>query len=63
MRWLFIKDLQILRRSKLLVALLIIYPIAILSESKAADASAYLEYLKSAKAAPFFEKEGFTVLK
>jgi len=28
-RWLFIKDLQILRRSPLLVALLIVYPIAI----------------------------------
>jgi molybdate transport system substrate-binding protein len=41
----------------------IIYPIAILSESKSKDAAAYLDYLKSAKAAPFFEKEGFTVLK
>ncbi|AYD03965.1 molybdate ABC transporter substrate-binding protein [Neorhizobium sp. NCHU2750] len=41
----------------------IIYPIAILSDSKSADANAYLDYLKSAKAAPFFEKEGFTVLK
>ncbi|SMF19215.1 molybdate transport system substrate-binding protein [Xaviernesmea oryzae] len=40
----------------------IIYPIAILSESKSPDAEAYLEYLKSVKAAPFFEKEGFTVL-
>ncbi|WP_037083778.1 molybdate ABC transporter substrate-binding protein [Neorhizobium vignae] len=40
----------------------IIYPIAILSESKSKDAPAYLDYLKSAKAAPFFEKEGFTVL-
>ncbi len=29
MRWLLIKDLQILRRSKLLVALLVVYPIAI----------------------------------
>ena len=29
MRWMFLKDLQILRRSKLLVALLVIYPIAI----------------------------------
>src|SRR6187200_3247631 len=29
MRWLFIKDLQILRRSPLLTALLVIYPIAI----------------------------------
>ncbi|MCC2614049.1 molybdate ABC transporter substrate-binding protein [Neorhizobium petrolearium] len=41
----------------------IIYPIAILSESRSSDAAAYLEYLKSEKAAPFFEKEGFTVLK
>jgi molybdate transport system substrate-binding protein len=41
----------------------IIYPIAILSESKSSDASAYVDYLKSAKAAPFFEKQGFTVLK
>jgi molybdate transport system substrate-binding protein len=41
----------------------IIYPIAILSESKSGDAAAYLDYLKSDKAASFFEKEGFTVLK
>ncbi|KAB1083299.1 molybdate ABC transporter substrate-binding protein [Neorhizobium galegae] len=41
----------------------IVYPIAILSESKSKDAPAYLDYLKSARAAPFFEKEGFIVLK
>ena len=29
MRWLLIKDLQILRRSPLLVAMLVIYPILI----------------------------------
>src|ERR1044072_8767874 len=29
MRWMLLKDLQILRRSKLLVGLLIVYPIAI----------------------------------
>src|SRR5947209_10036508 len=29
MRWLFVKDLEILRRSPLLVALLIIYPVVI----------------------------------
>src|SRR5215208_6077250 len=29
MRWLFVKDLQIMRRSPLLTALLVIYPIAI----------------------------------
>ncbi|CAN7671320.1 molybdate ABC transporter substrate-binding protein [Neorhizobium tomejilense] len=41
----------------------IVYPIAVLSESKSKDAPAYLNYLTSNKAAPFFEKEGFTVLK
>ncbi|NTF33120.1 molybdate ABC transporter substrate-binding protein [Rhizobium skierniewicense] len=41
----------------------IIYPVAILSESKSPAATAYLEFLKSAKAAPFFEKQGFTILK
>ncbi|SCX28976.1 molybdate ABC transporter substrate-binding protein [Agrobacterium rosae] len=41
----------------------IIYPVAILSESKSPVAAAYLEFLKSAKAAPFFEKQGFTILK
>ncbi|RWX80925.1 molybdate ABC transporter substrate-binding protein [Neorhizobium lilium] len=41
----------------------IIYPVAILTESKSAEAAAYLDFLKSAEAAPFFEKEGFTVLK
>ena len=29
MRWLFVKDMQILKRSPLLVGLLIVYPIAI----------------------------------
>ncbi|MEA2184942.1 MAG: hypothetical protein QOF69_4127, partial [Solirubrobacteraceae bacterium] len=29
MRWLLLKDLQILRRSPLLVGLLVIYPVAI----------------------------------
>ena len=29
MRWLFLKDLQILRRSPLLAALLVIYPVTI----------------------------------
>lgn len=41
----------------------IIYPVAILAESKNPLAAAYLEFLKSAKAAPFFEKQGFTILK
>src|SRR5207302_2651252 len=29
MRWLFVKDLQILRRSPLLVGLLVVYPVAV----------------------------------
>lgn len=41
----------------------IIYPVALLSESKSSAASAYLDFLKSDKAAPFFEAQGFTVLK
>lgn len=41
----------------------IIYPVALLSESKNADAAAYLDFLKSDKAAPFFTAQGFTVLK
>ncbi|MEB3044315.1 molybdate ABC transporter substrate-binding protein [Rhizobium mulingense] len=41
----------------------IIYPVAILAESKNPDAAAYLDFLKSGKAAGFFTAEGFTVLK
>lgn len=41
----------------------IIYPIAVLSESENAGAGAYLDYLTSDKAAPFFTEQGFTVLK
>lgn len=41
----------------------IIYPLAILSESKNADAVSLFDYIKSDKAVPFFEKQGFTVLK
>jgi molybdate transport system substrate-binding protein len=41
----------------------IIYPIALLGESKSADAQSLFDYIKSAKAVPFFEKQGFTVLK
>ncbi|WP_075289481.1 molybdate ABC transporter substrate-binding protein [Pararhizobium arenae] len=41
----------------------IIYPVAILSESKNADAAAYLEFLKSDKASAFFTAQGFTILK
>jgi molybdate transport system substrate-binding protein len=39
----------------------IIYPIA-LTKSAGADAAAFLAYLKSAKAKPLFEAEGFSVL-
>ncbi|ATU91370.1 molybdate ABC transporter substrate-binding protein [Phyllobacterium zundukense] len=41
----------------------IIYPIAILAESKNAAAVSLFDYIKSEKAVPFFEKQGFTVLK
>jgi len=41
----------------------ITYPIAILSESKNADTAAYLDFLKSEKAAHFFTEQGFTILK
>ena len=41
----------------------IIYPAAITAESKNPEAQAYFDYMKSSKAAPFFEHEGFTVLK
>jgi molybdate transport system substrate-binding protein len=39
----------------------IIYPIA-LTTGAGPDAAAFLDYIKSAKAKPAFEKEGFTVL-
>ncbi|MXN51042.1 molybdate ABC transporter substrate-binding protein [Shinella sp. AETb1-6] len=41
----------------------IIYPVAILAESRSPAAAAYLDFLKSEKAAPFFTGQGFTVLK
>ncbi|UNK39831.1 molybdate ABC transporter substrate-binding protein [Shinella sp. H4-D48] len=41
----------------------IIYPVAILSESQSPAAAAYLDFLKSEKAAPFFTQQGFTILK
>ncbi|MEZ2221974.1 molybdate ABC transporter substrate-binding protein [Rhizobium sp. RCC_161_2] len=41
----------------------IVYPIAITTSSTNSDTQAYVDYLKSAKAVPFFEHEGFTVLK
>ncbi|OHV75552.1 molybdate ABC transporter substrate-binding protein [Ensifer sp. LCM 4579] len=41
----------------------IIYPIAITADSASPDAAAYLDFVRSPKAAPFFEAQGFTVLK
>ena len=41
----------------------IIYPVAILAESQSPAAAAYLDFLKSDKAAPFFTEQGFTILK
>ncbi|WFU47133.1 molybdate ABC transporter substrate-binding protein [Sinorhizobium terangae] len=41
----------------------IIYPIAITTDSRSADAAAYIDFVKSAKAAALFEAQGFTVLK
>ena len=41
----------------------IIYPMALLAGSTNPDAQAFIDYLKSPAAKPFFEKQGFTVLK
>jgi len=41
----------------------IIYPIAITADSKNPDTAAYFDFLKSAKAVPLFEHEGFTIIK
>jgi molybdate transport system substrate-binding protein len=40
----------------------IIYPAALTKDSKNADAKAFLDFLRSAKARTAFEKQGFTVL-
>ena len=40
----------------------VIYPAAVTKESKTADAKLFLDYLKSSRARPAFEKQGFTVL-
>ena len=40
----------------------IIYPIALTANAEHPDAAAFLAYLKSGKAKPFFEAQGFTVL-
>lgn len=41
----------------------IIYPMALLAGSTNPDAQAFVDYLKSPAAGPFFEKQGFTVVK
>ena len=41
---------------------LVIYPAAETKESRTADAKAFLDFLRSAKARTAFEKQGFTVL-
>jgi molybdate transport system substrate-binding protein len=41
----------------------IIYPVAALSASKNPSVAAYLDFLKSPKAAPFFQSQGFAILK
>jgi molybdate transport system substrate-binding protein len=40
----------------------IIYPAALTKEPKSPDAKAFFDYMKSSKARPAFEKQGFTVL-
>lgn len=40
----------------------IVYPVALTASSTGADATAFLAYMKSAKALPLFEKQGFSVL-
>jgi molybdate transport system substrate-binding protein len=40
----------------------IIYPAAVVKDAKSADAQPFLDVLKSAKARPAFERQGFTVL-
>jgi molybdate transport system substrate-binding protein len=40
----------------------IIYPAAVIKGAKSIEAKPFLEYLKSAKARPAFEKQGFSVL-
>jgi molybdate transport system substrate-binding protein len=40
----------------------IIYPVALTKDARSADAKPFLDFLKSLKARPSFEKQGFTVL-
>lgn len=40
----------------------IVYPVAVTSGSRSADAVAFVSFLRSPRATPLFEKQGFTVL-
>jgi molybdate transport system substrate-binding protein len=40
----------------------IVYPVALTASASTPDAAAFLAFIRSAKAKPLFEKEGFTVL-
>jgi molybdate transport system substrate-binding protein len=40
----------------------IVYPVALTAESKHPDAAAFLAFLRSSKAKPFFEKQGFVIM-
>ena len=40
----------------------IVYPAAVTRDSKSPDAPAFLAYIRSAAAKPYFEKQGFTVI-
>jgi molybdate transport system substrate-binding protein len=40
----------------------IIYPVAVIKSAKSPDVAAFLDYLKSVKARPAFEKQGFSML-
>jgi len=41
----------------------IVYPVALLAGATHPDAAAFLDYIKSSKATPLFEAQGFSVLK
>lgn len=40
----------------------IVYPIAVTKDSTHPDAPSFLDYLRSARSRPFFERQGFTVM-
>jgi len=41
----------------------IVYPVALTADSSNPDAASFLDFLRSARAKPLFEKQGFTVMK